>query len=263
MLAVEDAFGDVATVLCEFGYGSNLRTAARHGVAVQIDQANFSAAVDATLIDDVDDTVHDLRFGAEHAHDDFRLVEPGWAGAVLSRAFARTDLIPSTEVADGFAGTRALALARVRTLPATPDPLPVSPEPTPERRDAVVAEFRHSPEAADLFAPDESAPDASDAIALDADQVTRLIVDFAVSRDPGDLIRVSPARWEAFLAADVPRGCRGGVRGCGASLVRVGLQAVWDAAARPGRIGHRPRRDARRVPAGELARDRVRTADDR
>ena len=60
---VEDAFGDVATVLCEFGYGSNLRTAARHGVAVQIDQANFSAAVDATLIDDVDDTVHDLRFG--------------------------------------------------------------------------------------------------------------------------------------------------------------------------------------------------------
>jgi hypothetical protein len=193
---------------------------------VQIDQANFSTAVDATLVDDVHVTVHDLRFGAEHAHDDFRLVEPGWAGAVLGRAFARTDLIPSTEVAHGFAGTRALALARVRALPTTPDSLPLSPEPTQERRDAVVAEFRQSPEAADLFTPnasgrgasvldavvqDASARDASvrdafvpDASARDADQVARLIVDFAVSRDPGELIRVSPARWEAFLEATSP-----------------------------------------------------------
>ena len=82
---IEDAFGDVATILCEFGYGTNIRTAPRHGIAVQIDQANFGTAVDATLVDDVDAAMHDLRYGAEHAHDDFRLVEPGWAGAVLAR----------------------------------------------------------------------------------------------------------------------------------------------------------------------------------
>jgi hypothetical protein len=184
----EDAFGDLATILCEFGYGPNLRHSPRHAVSIQVDQANFGAAVDATLVDDVDAAVHDLRFGAGHAHDDFRLVEPGWAGAALGRAFARTDLIPSIEVAPGFAGARALALSRVRALPAAPDALPPSSEPTPERRDAVVAEFRQSPEAA-VLAP------------LVVNLVAALIVDFAAGRDPGELLRVSPARWEAFLAS--------------------------------------------------------------
>ena len=188
----EDAFGDVATVLCEFGYGTNLRTAPRHGIAVQLDRANFDTAVDATLVDDVDAAIHDLRYGAEHAHDDFRLVEPGWAGAVLGQAFARTDLIPSIEVAPSFAATRALALSRVHALPAAPDALPPALEPTPERRDAVVAEFRNSSEAAELDP-------------LDADRVARLIVDFAASRDPGELVRVSPLRWDAFLSGASPR----------------------------------------------------------
>jgi hypothetical protein len=183
----EDAFGDVATILCEFGYGPNLRHSPRHAVAVQVDQANFSAAVDATLVDDVEAAVHDLVYGVGHAHDDFRLVETGWAGAMLGRAFARTDLIPSIEVASGLAGVRALALARVRALPAAPDALPPAPEPTLERRHAVVAEFHQSPEAAPL-------------IASVVDRVAERIVDFAASRDPGELLRVSPARWEAFLS---------------------------------------------------------------
>ncbi len=184
----EDAFGDIATILCEFGYGTNLRTAPRHGIAVRVDPANLSVAVDATLVDDVDAAVHDLMYGASHRHDDFRLVEAGWAGAVLSQAFARTDLIPSIEVTAEFAGVRALALARVRTLPVAPDALPLAPEPTPQRRDAVVAEFLQSPEAASLTAPR-------------ANLVARTIVDFAAMRDPGELSRVSPARWEAFLSS--------------------------------------------------------------
>ncbi len=184
----EDAFGDVATILCEFGYGTRLKTAPRHAIAVQVDLANFSAAVDATLVDDVDAAVHDLLYGSSHHNDDFRLVEPGWAGAVLGQAFARTDLIPSIDVSDGFAGVRALALARVRTLPATPDALPASAEPTPERRDAMVIEFLQSPEAALVTAPA-------------ATLVARAIVDFAATRDPGELTRVSPGRWEAFMSS--------------------------------------------------------------
>ena len=184
----QDAFGDIATILCEFGYGTNLRTAPRHGIEVRIDLASLSVAVDATLVDDVDAAVHDLLYGASHQHDDFRLVEPGWAGAVLSQAFARTDLIPSIEVTAGFAGVRALALTRVRTLPLAPDALPLALEPTPERRDAVVAEFLQSPEATSLTSPQ-------------AHLVARTIVDFAATRDAGELSRVSPARWEAFLSS--------------------------------------------------------------
>jgi hypothetical protein len=74
----------------------------------------------------------------------------------------------------------------MRVLPATPDALPEDREPTAEQREAVVAEFGQSPEAAHLVAPERA---------------TRLIVDFAASRDPGELTRVSPARWEAFLGA--------------------------------------------------------------
>ncbi len=180
----EDAFGDAATLLCEFGYGPSLRVGPRHGIAIQVDEAMFSAAIDLTLVDDVDAAVHDLRYGAEHANDEFRLVEPGWAGAVLERAFARTDLIPSTVVGSGFAETRALALARVRALPSSPFALASEQEATPERREAVIGEFSRSTEASGTGAPE---------------RVARLIVDFTAVRDPGDLIKVSPARWEAFL----------------------------------------------------------------
>src|SRR5690606_375823 len=79
----EDAFGDHATVLCEYAYGPNLRTAPRHGIAVHIDRIAQGAAVDVTLVDDVDAAELELRLGADHAKDEFRRVEPGWAGAVL------------------------------------------------------------------------------------------------------------------------------------------------------------------------------------
>ena len=56
-----------------------------------------------------------------------------------------------------------------------------------------MAEFRNSSEAAEVGP-------------LDADRVARLIVDFAATRDPGELIRVSPLRWEAFLSSSSLRG---------------------------------------------------------
>jgi hypothetical protein len=111
---VEDAFGDHATILCEFGYGPM-----RHGIAVHVDRIAQGAAVDVTLVDDVDAAELELRLGADHARDEFRRVEPGWAGAVLEQALARTDLLPETPVAPGFAPLRALALARVRSLPVS------------------------------------------------------------------------------------------------------------------------------------------------
>jgi hypothetical protein len=184
--AYEDSFGDVTSVLCEFGYGRTLKTADRHGLLIQIDHVAFSAATDARLVDDVDAAVQNLQYGAGHETHTLRLVEPGWAGAVLGRAFARTDLIPSVLVEPTFAETRALAMARVRSLPV--NDLPAEPEPTTERRAAVVAEFLSSP-----FAP------------VGASEVSQLIVEFAATHDPGDLAKVSPGRWEAFLFDWLPR----------------------------------------------------------
>src|SRR5690606_21997836 len=50
----EDAFGDHATVLCEFEYGSRSRPPGRHGLAVHVDRIAQGAAVDIMLVDDVD-----------------------------------------------------------------------------------------------------------------------------------------------------------------------------------------------------------------
>lgn len=185
----EDAFGDHATLLCEFGYGADLRTAARHGIAVHIDRVAQGAAVDVMLVDDVDAAELELRLGSDHAHDEFRRVEPGWAGAVLQQALARTDLVPATPVAPGFAPLRALALARVRSLPVSTVELINGPELSPGQRDAVVAEFCASPEALALSDVD---------YALRA-RLAGLLVEFAARIDPGDLLRVSPGRIEVFL----------------------------------------------------------------
>jgi hypothetical protein len=178
--AYEDAFGDLSTIVCEFGYGASLKTATRHGLLVQVDHVAYSAATDARLVNDVDAAVQNLQYGAGHETHTIRLVEPGWASAILGRAFARTDLIPTVAVEPTFGETRAVAMARVRSLPLLD--VPAEPEPTTERRAAVVAEFLSSP-----YAP------------VGASEVARLIVEFAAEHDPGDLSKVSPGRWEAFL----------------------------------------------------------------
>jgi hypothetical protein len=183
--AHEDAFGDLTTLVVEFGYDRP----SDHGLVVQVDHVSFSAAVDIRLVEDVPGLIQELQYGVERATHTLRQVEPGWAGAVLGRAFARTDLIPTVVVSPGFAENRAIALARVRSLPAAPDLLPIEPEPTEARRSAVVAEFLAA------FPPAQPGADA----------VARLIVDFAAAHDPGDLTRVSPGRWEVFLFEWLPR----------------------------------------------------------
>jgi hypothetical protein len=197
----EDAFGDHATVLCEYGYGPDLRTATRHGIAVHIDRVAQGAAVDVSLVDDVDAAELELRVGAEHANDEFRRVEPGWARAVLEQALARTDLVPDAPVAPSFAPLRALALARVRALPVSLVELVHSPtwpglsgagpawSSAGTDRAAIIAEFRRSPEAGSLA----TVPPARVA------WLAGLLLEFAARIDPTDLLRVSPGRVEAFL----------------------------------------------------------------
>ncbi len=196
---VEDEFGDHATVLCEFGYGSTAKSAPRHGIAVHVDRVAQGAAVDVTVIDDVDAAEFELRLGAEHASDEFRRVEPGWAGAVLEQALARTDLISATPVQPGFAGLRALALARVRALPSSHVALSNGPEASGRQREAIVAEFCH---AVEFSAAPPAAPPSVVA------RVAELLLDFAVRIDARDPLRISPGRVEAFLHDWLPSALR-------------------------------------------------------
>jgi hypothetical protein len=194
--AYEDVFGDESTVICEFGYGTDLRTAERHALLVYVDHAIFSVATDAMLTHDVDPLIRDMRNEAKNNGSLFTLrqVDPAWARALLERAFARTDLIEGVRTEPTFAELRALALARLAALPDDPGSLP--PEPLPpsrQQRDAVVAEFLASKPAQRLV--DQAAVAA----------VARRIVEHACTYDPGRLLRVSPAKWETFAFDWLPR----------------------------------------------------------
>jgi hypothetical protein len=185
--AYEDDFGDLSTMVCEFGYGPTWPTAEKHAIVVQVDHVAFSAATSVEVIDDVAGTLQHLQYAASSALHSLRQVEPGFAGALLERAFARTDLIAGVDVLPSFAPSRALALARVRSLPSSSDLLPAAVDLSDERRSAVVSEFL-----------------SVGSSAAGSESVARLIVEFAARRDPGDLLRVSPGRWDAFLFDFLP-----------------------------------------------------------
>jgi hypothetical protein len=194
--AYEDVFGDASTVICEFGYGTDLRTAERHAVFVYVDHAIFSVATDAMLTHDVDPLIRDMRNEAKNGGSLFTLrqVDPAWARALLERAFARTDLIDGVRTEPTFAELRALALARFGALPDDPGSLPPEVQPPPRgQQDAVVAEFLASQ-------PAHRFTDQAAATAL-----ARRIVEYACSYDPGRLLRVSPAKWETFAFEWLPR----------------------------------------------------------
>jgi hypothetical protein len=194
--AYEDVFGDESTVICEFGYGTDLRTAERHALLVYVDHAIFSVATDVMLTRDVDSLVRDMRNEAKNIGSLFTLrqVDPAWARALLERAFARTDLIEGVRTEPTFAELRALALARLAALADDAGSLPPEPlPPSPQQRDAVVAEFLASKPAQRL----------TDQAAVAA--VARRIVEHACTYDPGRLLRVSPAKWETFAFDWLPR----------------------------------------------------------
>jgi hypothetical protein len=190
--AYEDVFGDESTVICEFGYGADPRSAERHAILVYVDHAIFSVATDAMLVHDVDPLIRDMRNETRATASMFTLrqVDPAWARALLERAFARTDLIAGVRTEPTFADLRALALARLTALPDDPGILPPEPlAPSPEHREAVVAEFL------------AGLPD----LPVEAAAVARSIVDHASTYDPGRLLRVSPAKWETFVFDFLPQ----------------------------------------------------------
>jgi hypothetical protein len=188
----EDAFGDEATLVCEY----SLEPDATRALMIQIDHAMFSTATDVSLIDDVDACVRDLQNATQTVGPTvtLRLVEAAWARAVLERAFARTDLIEGVAVGPGFADLRAFALARIRDLPDVPEVLPPDlPAPAAEERRSLIDAFLADPEG-------QAIGNLEDAI-----EIANVIVEYAAVYDPSDIGRVSPAKWDIFLNDWLPR----------------------------------------------------------
>jgi hypothetical protein len=200
--AYDDVFGDHTTMICEYGYGPDLRTAERHAIVVFVDHAMFSVATDIMLTHQVDGLVRDLRNDARNSGPMFALsqVEPARARAILVRGFARTDLIDRVRVEPTFADLRAVAMARAHALPedlAAADlaavDLPRDP-PAPAARRALVEEFLASVPAQALRDIDAAAG------------VATRIVDHGCIHDPGQVLRVGPAKWEVFAYDWLPQG---------------------------------------------------------
>jgi hypothetical protein len=188
--ALRDVYGDGASVLCSFE-----RDGRRHGLSILVDFNHLGGwAKDILLAEDDLSLLEFMRQGAADAPETMFLeqIDPGEARAVLERAFHATDSTWEPDVSSDFVELRALALARLRTLPQ-PTERPEPAEIGDDERAGAVREFLDSLDAADLPADG------------DPQYCARLIVDYGADYDDGKLLRVSPVKTATFLLDWLPR----------------------------------------------------------
>ncbi len=182
-----DVFGDMVSLLCVFAYGRR-----RHAVTVLVDLGDGNPWAKDVLV--LDQAAVALRHMRTTAAEDAPLtilkrIDPAEARQLLETALAVTDQTWLPEIPETYIQNRALALARCRVLPQ-PQAGTVRAEPVAvldAEREAVVADFLASPEAATL--PTGAA----------TRRCARLVVDFGADADSGRPVRVSPGKLERFL----------------------------------------------------------------
>ena len=182
-----DVFGDMVSLLFVFAYGRR-----RHAVTVLVDLADGNPwAKDVLVLDQAGVALRHMRAAA--AEDAplavLERVDPAEARQLLEPALAATDQARLPEIPETYIQNRALALSRCRALPqpladmASAEPVRV----LDDEREAVVADFLASPEAATLSA------------GAATRRCARLVVDFGADADSGRPLRVSPGKLERFL----------------------------------------------------------------
>lgn len=187
----EDVYGDQTSVICEYAYGEE-----RHAIVVLVDHNLFGIAKSAFPVDQVDQTVRELRREAMKNGPMITLrdADPAWARGFLERAFARLNDVFEPPIDDDLADWRAFALARVRALPRSPVGVPAEPRPlSAGQRRTLVRQFLRSPQARAVAGSEV------------AEHLAGLIVDHSCDTDPGRPERVSPIKWEMFLLGWLPR----------------------------------------------------------
>lgn len=102
-----DVYGDESSVLVSFG---------THGLVVSINYGSFGGWVtDAAIVESPQDVLAELRAVGESTSE---RIGPEVAHEVVADAFAGTEWQAEPEVGEDFVRFRALALARLRTLPS-------------------------------------------------------------------------------------------------------------------------------------------------
>ena len=179
-----DVFGDQDVVILGFAYPDG----SEHSLSVLVDH-NLGMAKDAYPCDAPHEVVEVWR--SQSAGDPLAVgpdpIDLGDAAALIGPALETTTLFVDAPVGEDFDETLLLLQARLRTLPDVPADRVVEDD-----RDAYVATFLASPEAADL-------------VRDTAEDVAELIVDFRCDYGDGRPLRWSPALVNEFLLDWVPR----------------------------------------------------------
>jgi hypothetical protein len=176
--AYGDVYGDQTSVLLVVERGG-----AQHGVVVLVDHTLDGIAKDAFVTDEPHAVPAEIRGFADPTIE-VRQLPTAAAAGLLVPAFAATDAAPAPPVDEDFRVFRALALARVRLLPAAlPAVAPAVPDAATQ--EAIVQKFLSSADARGL-------PPA-------ADRCAALLVAFGCHVDPARPLRVGPALIDRFL----------------------------------------------------------------
>lgn len=186
-----DVFGDKATVLCEFSYGTE-----RHGLFAEIDFAEDAAAMYLDVTDDVDETLARLRDGANESDGLSRVesLDPARARRLIAEGveacsvIALIDALTGADVVKSVRDLRALALARCRTMPRGDEVPEVR-----EYADSEIAELADEFLAAEGIRPDYAARICA-----------RAIIEYGCFEDRGQPDRVGPEKLNVFLGAWAP-----------------------------------------------------------
>ncbi len=218
-----DVYGDQTSVLLAFERAGNA-----HGLVVLVDHTLGDIATDAFVVSDAPEVLRLIR--DEDSLVTVREITPAQARGLAEAGIAATDRTGDPPVDEDYRPHRALALARLRTLPAGAVPVPPEDVPPARRRD-IVADFLSSSEGAAL--PDQGL------------RCTTLIVEHGCDVDGGRPLRVSPVKTELFLLdwlprtadldeaeqAAMPEVMRAWVRWAGADLPVEAREALDEAAA--------------------------------
>jgi hypothetical protein len=213
-----DIYGDQSAYVAVFGYEQPELGGPDHTVSYLLDHnlgtvKNLSIGVPASTV---------VEGWQEAAREDHEIivnpVDPGHLRAEVSAYLARTDEL-ETPPRDGYMEEYAFAVARLRLLPESASS-PNGQKLTDAERDAVVADFLASPEAAAIG--EAARTDAVDQVAQ-SDTIgeepgthrapptvvvawcARAAVDFAVDENAGDPYRWSPTAVEFLLLHWAPR----------------------------------------------------------
>ncbi|NIH77491.1 hypothetical protein [Amycolatopsis viridis] len=170
-----DVYGDESSVVVSFG---------DHGLVVSINYGSFGGWVsDAAIVESPREVLADLRAVDESVTSEEISQEQAYE--VIADAFAGTEWQAEPEVGEDFVRFRALALARLRTLPEPPEA--DAPEPLTVEEQAEIIDSFFAAAAGELGDSE------------DARVVALRLIEFGMEHDPRRPLRAGPAKLESFV----------------------------------------------------------------